>query len=265
MKEALETWNVIYLDAPLEEIWWATVHPDGVNAWLSDTASFTGDPKNPKPGDVYSFVYGSISNESKIVEIEPLSRLVLDDTYVSRFPNGNSITYLLRTTYEITSTADGFRYTVHTKGYHDDVTGHWLINCMHMGWRKSLYNLKGVLEHGMDLRYQIFGYPRIGIHNMSVRPFQFEEAGTASGNYLLRVFPNTPAAESGLQAGDVILAVGTTPTPIYHDLVRALGKHQAANVVPIRYLRAGQVYETECRLTDDPVLAGFVDPPTSAD
>jgi len=262
MTEALFTWNVIYLDAPIEKVWWATVHPEGMNAWLSDSARTTGDPDHPAVGDVFDLVYGSISNTARVVELIPGRRFVLDDTYISRFPDGNAITYPLRTTYEMTPTDDGIRYTVHTRGYADDTTGHWLVECMRTGWTKSLLNLKAVLEHGMDLRNQIFGYPRIGIHNMTVRSYQYEQTGAAEGNYLLRVFPGTPAERAGLRPGDVITRVGSVRTPTYHDLVRALGSHTADCTVEIEYTRNGrQGLRTTCRLTDDPVLAGFVNPP----
>jgi serine protease Do len=54
------------------------------------------------------------------------------------------------------------------------------------------------------------------------------------------VLPNTPAAEAGLLAGDIITTIGDEMTGDPADLIRAVGQHDANAEVQIEYVREGQ-------------------------
>lgn len=103
------TVNTIYVETTLDEAWWATIHPDGNNAWLSDVGRFSGNPDAPRAGDLYEFAYGNITNRSLIAEVEPPRRLVLNDTYRSHMADDTFIIYHLRTTYSLEPTPEGIR------------------------------------------------------------------------------------------------------------------------------------------------------------
>ena len=75
----------------------------------------------------------------------------------------------------------------------------------------------------------------------------YSESGMTSGGYLAEVVENGPAARAGLQVGDVITMVGTTPISSADDLTAAQGSksYKAGDTATITYVRGGQVYTTE--------------------
>ena len=75
----------------------------------------------------------------------------------------------------------------------------------------------------------------------------YSQSGMTSGGYLTEVVENGPAAKAGLQAGDVVTMVGTTPIASADDLTAALGSksYKAGDTATITYVRGGQVYTTE--------------------
>src|SRR5690606_20028055 len=124
----------------------------------------------------------------------------------------------------------------------DDTRGGWFRECLEMGWRRSLMNLKSVLELGMDLRTEMFSYPRLGVTNCTVNEEQAKETGVPAerGNYLLAVFPYGPAERCGLKQGDVMTAIGGVPVPDYSTFVRVISRHYGSKEpVAITYVRDG--------------------------
>lgn len=262
LNDRQNTTNVTYLDAPIERAWRATVHPDGLNRWLSDVVLFSGDPGSPRPGDRYQFGYGDITNETTIAEVAPPLRLVLADHYVTRMPDGTPRPYALRTTYSLQPTADGVRYEVHVFGYPDDDLGQWIRDCMYMGWRKSLLNLKAVLETGQDLRKAIYGYPRLGLAQQTLLPSQRERTGAQAGNYVIAAWDG-PAARAGIGPDDVVVAIAGQPTPTYDDYVRALANLHDDQPVAVEFVRRGVRHRVEVRLTTEPRFTGLISPEES--
>jgi predicted metalloprotease with PDZ domain len=131
-----------------------------------------------------------------------------------------------------------------------------------MGWRRSLMNLKSVLELGMDLRAEMFSYPRLGVVNCTVNEEQSKETGVpiGQGNYLMEVFPNSPAHAAGLQKGDVVVSFDGVPTPNYAEFVRVISAYYAkATDVKVQYVRNGEQKETAAKLSLDEAFTGRVE------
>ena len=66
------------------------------------------------------------------------------------------------------------------------------------------------------------------------------------------VLPNTPAAEAGLLAGDIITTIGDEMTSDPADLIRAVGQHDANAEVQIEYVREGQAMVVIASLIERP-------------
>ena len=59
------------------------------------------------------------------------------------------------------------------------------------------------------------------------------------------VRPGTPAAEAGLQAMDIIVAIDDILIDNIYDLTYAMGKHNPGDEVTIRYRRGEDEFETQ--------------------
>ncbi|PZD95307.1 hypothetical protein DNH61_12205 [Paenibacillus sambharensis] len=238
--------NMTYIEAPLEMVWQAVATPHGSDCYLTNRVETTGDADHAKAGDRLTLYYGDITNRAYVMEVEPLKRFVLADAYESMAPDGTVDPFRVRTTYTFEAEGSFTKLVLEVMGFADNTHGQWFRECLEMGWRRSLANLKSVLELGMDLRTELFSYPRLGITNCTVNAEQGIRTGVreGQGNYLLDVFPGGPAQEAGLQAGDVIVAIDGVQVPDYRTYVKTISRYYGLNkLIEITYIRAGK----ECR------------------
>ena len=75
----------------------------------------------------------------------------------------------------------------------------------------------------------------------------YPEAGMRSGAYVAEVTEGGPAAQAGLQAGDVITMIGTTAINSRDDVTSAVGSksYRAGDTATVTFVRNGQVMTTE--------------------
>lgn len=255
------TINITYLEASLEDVWWSIATPAGNNSYLTYTAETTGSPSEPKVGDQYTLCYGDITNYPVVIECEYLKTFAISDSYQSIAPDGNVEYFNVSTKFQLEQENQFVKLTLEVVGFTTDTHGQWFRECLEMGWRRSLMNLKSVLELGMDLRTEMFSYPRIGVVNCTVNEDQSRETGvpTGQGNYLMEIFPNSPAQLAGLLKGDVIVSLDHRSTPNYGEFVRAISSYYSKNnPVRIGYVRNGERYETLANLSLEDTFTGLV-------
>lgn len=256
------TVNVIHLESTPETVWKMIATVDGSNAYLSDYGTSTGDPDHPQAGDKFRFTYGDIENETLCVESQFPNRYKLSDCYVSILSNGDTLEYNLQTTFTIEQQGPFVILTVEVEGYGEGEHVMWLRECMEAGWRRSLINLKCVLELGLDLRLNLFGYPRLGVTNTGHSELYQKQTGmpAGKGNFIMQAFPQGPAYRAGLRSGDVILSVNGSEVNTYKELVSSLSRqYNDPKPITVLYARDQQVYETEVELSYDERFTGFVD------
>lgn len=252
-----------YLETSVEHVWWSVATPSGSNSYLTDKVETSGVYDQPQVGDRYTLYYGDIINYATVIACEPHRLFVLSDTYQSMAPDGGIQTFRVQTAYQMERVDSFVKLSIEVTGFTDDTIMQWLRECLAMGWRRSLLNMKSVLELGLDLRTELFSYPRLGIANCTVTPEQAAKAGVTAGegNYLLTVFPNSPAAEAGLAQGDVIVRVDDTPISDYASFVRAISRYYGKRVpVTIGYVREGEYRETKVNMSLEDRFTGLVDP-----
>ncbi|WP_214483021.1 PDZ domain-containing protein [Bacillus sp. SM2101] len=251
-----------YLDAPIEKVWRSIATPDGMNSYLTYKSSSTGDPHHPKQGDHFYLNYGDIENDQLVALFNENDTFRVFDTYKSISPDGSIQKFQVQTTTKITIEENNFtKLALTVKGFGLDTFGQWFRECMRLGWTRSLINLKSVLELGMDLRTALFSYPRLGVLNCTVNSEQKSELNySGEGNYLLEVFPNSPASIAGLKQGDIILFINDKETPNYDQFVKIISTFDIEkDNITIRYYRDGAIYDTKIQLSLEESFTGLVD------
>ena len=100
--------------------------------------------------------------------------------------------------------------------------------------------LKDIMENG-----QVTSHAYMGVTMEDVS--RHAETGVRSGAYLVEVTENGPAAQAGLQAGDVITMLGTSTITSSSDLKSAVGSksYVAGDTATVTFVRDGQVMTTE--------------------
>src|SRR5699024_2912414 len=91
---------------------------------------------------------------------------------------------------------------------------------------------------------------------------QLKVSGSKSnGNYLLKVYPNSPADEAGLRKEDIITHINNEPVETYYDFVKTLSSYlNQKNNTTVTFVRSGQVVKTEIQLTYDHQSTEIIDP-----
>lgn len=254
--------NTTFIESSLEKVWWSIATPEGMNSYLTYTAETTGSVEEPKVGDEYTLCYGDIINNSKVVECEPLKIFTILDSYESIAPDGSVDKFYVKTKFQLEEVGNFVKIQLIVVGFEEDTHGQWFRECLEMGWRRSLMNLKSVLELGMDLRTEMFSYPRLGIVNCTVNEEQSidSKVPAGEGNFLLEVFPNSPAFEAGLRKGDVIVALDGVETPTYKEFVKVISSYYLKETdVSISYHREGQEFTTIAKLSIEDIFTGLVE------
>jgi len=100
--------------------------------------------------------------------------------------------------------------------------------------------LKDIMENG-----QVTSRAWMGIAGQSVS--YYPESGMRSGVYVAEVTENGPAAAAGLQEGDVITMLGTTPISNWTDLTSSMGSktYKAGDTATVTFVRDNQVMTAE--------------------
>lgn len=89
-------------------------------------------------------------------------------------------------------------------------------------------------------------HPAVGVEAGN----EVADDGTKKGARVTRVVTGGPAADAGLQVGDIIDKVGDTPIGSVDELILALRQSKVGDRVTVAYLRDGQTRSTEVVLAD---------------
>lgn len=115
--------------------------------------------------------------------------------------------------------------------------------------------LEQIVEHGKVVR----GWLGVDVSNVVVAADSGLPAA-ARGAIVLDVYPGGPAARAGLQAGDVLLAIGKHPIIDSTDLRTREAESVPGSKVQVSGLRAGQPFHAEVVLAERPSMRQIANP-----
>ncbi|WP_246070534.1 PDZ domain-containing protein [Paenibacillus kobensis] len=211
-------------------------------------------------------VIGELTNHATCSGRQEYEHIVFDERYSVILPDGNIWSYKLCTTFEFVEHDGSTKLTVTVNSPDPNEALHWIMECGEMGWRQSLFHLKLVAELGLDLRNEIFNYPRLGVMNYTATKKQLIEQGLDSekqgGNYIGTSYPGGPAWQAGIRDGAIITRLAYQPVSTYRDFVRVLGSLSGKSAAPIEvvYYENGRCLNTLIYLTYEDQFTGMIDP-----
>jgi serine protease Do len=96
-------------------------------------------------------------------------------------------------------------------------------------------------------------HPFLGVSVSDLTPQVSNRFGVSaqSGALIAKVEPGGPAAGAGIQAGDVVTALGSTDIRSSGDLISALRQYQPGDTVKLTVLRNGQKSTIDVKLGED--------------
>lgn len=255
--------NSIWIEASANEIWPYFSTVQGWNSYLSDMVKSSNNSFSP--GDSIEIVIGELTNYAYCLESQPQASIVFQDHYSVILPDGSSCDYKLRTSFTLKEDNLMTCVTVTVTGYNDDEWMQWIRECGEMGWRQSLYNLKSVIELGLDTRNEIFNYPRMGVLNYTATARHMKQLGITDtkirGNWIGQVYPGGPVHKAGLTKNILVTEINHCKVPDYAAFTKELGRQYKKNKpVLIKYYDGIEFKETEIQLTYDDQFTGMVDP-----
>ncbi|WP_164931540.1 PDZ domain-containing protein [Longirhabdus pacifica] len=256
----------IYIESSIDFIWWYIATPEGMNGYLTDKVTTKNGKDCIEAGEQVEIVIGDMINEATCIISEAPHVFRLKDHFRTLFADDTYFDYELTTTFSLYEMDQMTKVVVTVEGYDEQhELMQWLKDCGELGWKQSLFNLKNVLELGLDLRYDIFGYPRLGVCNYTASAQQLKRQGldheTIQGNVLMEVFSDGPAAKAGLKKGDIVINIGDHTVPTYHAFVKALAlSFQQSKHIDMVYYRNRERKETTAVLSEDKKFTGLVTP-----
>ena len=107
--------------------------------------------------------------------------------------------------------------------------------------------MRDILAHGHVVR----GWSGIVADDFSNE--QAAEYGLARGGVVItNLYANGPAANAGLRAGDILLAIDGHDLHSAQDAMAQLASHKPGGSVQLRVQRGLKVQEVQCRVVDRP-------------
>ena len=125
-----------------------------------------------------------------------------------------------------------------------------------IGFAIPINMVKQVVTQLMEKGKVVRGWLGIAVQPLSPELAQSLGSTGAKGAVVASVHPGSPAAEAGLQQGDLILAFGRTAVDDYHHLQRLVADTEVGKAVTLRLPRKKQPLDVQVRIGEMPVESG---------
>ena len=211
------------------------------------------DPEPPRIGDVVlaignpfgigqTVTMGIVSALQRQLSLSPYEDFIQTDAAIN---SGNSGGALVN--------ADGQLVGINTAMLDRDVGAHGIGFAIPVRTAKRV--LEQIVEHGRVVR----GWLGVEVGNVIVAANSGLPAA-ARGATVVDVYPGGPAAQAGLQPGDILLKMGKQPIIDPTDLRTREAEMAPGSKVHLSGLRAGEPFHTEVVLAQRPSLKAIGNP-----
>jgi serine protease Do len=119
-----------------------------------------------------------------------------------------------------------------------------------IGFAIPIDMVKSVIDDLQSRGHVVRGY--IGVRPRALEGELAKAFGTTQGVLVEQVYEGSPAAQAGLQHGDVIQSIDDEPMDDPVELVRTIGSHDPGEELVLRVLREGESRDIEVRLAERP-------------
>lgn len=122
------------------------------------------------------------------------------------------------------------------------------------GWKKSLENLRSVMESGIDLRFA--NRPMIGlsgVEEVDAAKAESLSLAVSEGILITGVVDGLGAQAAGLQKGDVLVRLGGKKINTYASLVKVMQPHQAGDTLKATFYRGEEKNKCKIKLSMRPL------------
>ncbi|QKS46356.1 hypothetical protein HUB94_04240 [Paenibacillus cellulosilyticus] len=266
LNNGLSSSNTVIIEAPIAAVWEYVSTASGWKKFLADISYVSSSRDEIGVGDTVTLVIGELTNAATCIKRLEWKQISFDEQYSCILPDGNEWRYALRTAFRFEERDAMTELTVEVDCSESDTAMLWVMECGEMGWRQSLYHLKTTIELGLDLRNEIFNYPRLGVMNYTASREQLLQQEVpphvVGGNYIAVAYTGGPAWKAGIRDGSIITSIAAHPVPTYRDFVRVLGQFYGKPAEPLEviYYEGGCCHTTRIILSDDDQFTGMIDP-----
>ena len=118
------------------------------------------------------------------------------------------------------------------------------------------------IEIAMQTVYDVIKYGRVvkgwlGVEALALTPRLAHEVGLQSANGVIvtRTTPGGPAAQAGLQAGDILVGIDGRPISNPVDIVQIIQESRPGDKVDLEYIRSGILEKLTVTLIEKPLAA----------
>jgi 2-alkenal reductase len=117
-----------------------------------------------------------------------------------------------------------------------------------LGFAIPINAARAVAEQIMQKGY--FARPYLGIRYQSITPAVARAYGLPVpwGVYITAVVPDSPAAQAGLQADDILIQIGDQPIDENHSYINSLFQYRPGDTVTLTFVRGRQTLQTQVTL-----------------
>jgi len=121
-----------------------------------------------------------------------------------------------------------------------------------LGYAISMTTAKDVIDQLILTGYVVRTYLGVGLSDINPVLAFFNNLAVDKGAYVTNVAVGSPAAEAGLEEGDVIVQFGGEEIISVDQLIRAIHAREIGETVTIVYWRGDTRYTTQATLTESP-------------
>jgi len=121
-----------------------------------------------------------------------------------------------------------------------------------MGYAISINVAKPVIDQLITVGRVVRPWLGVGVATVDASVAATYNLSVQKGVLVTSVASGSPAAQAGLEAGDVITIIDSTEIADVSGLATALGSHNIGDMVTITYWRGAQSYTTQATLVESP-------------